>query len=163
PAGDRFMPTIVKERTLLDRAMLSIARAHAARATARFHKANANARAVQERLFDELVRKAPAGDFQRSRGFERIRTFDDYRAAVPLQRYAHLSPYIERVRRGEVDALFDRGQRILMFALTSGTTAEPKYIPITPTALAHWREGWNVWGLQALLDHRGTFLRGIVQ
>src|SRR5262249_37224071 len=60
-------------------------------------------------------------------------------------------------------ALLGRGQRILMFALTSGTTREPKYIPVTPHFLAEYRRGWNAWGLRALLDHPGCFLRRIVQ
>jgi hypothetical protein len=50
-----------------------------------------------------------------------------------------------------------------MFALTSGTTAQPKYIPITPRVLADCRAGWNIWGLKALLDHPGTMLRHILQ
>lgn len=50
-----------------------------------------------------------------------------------------------------------------MFALTSGTTAEPKHIPVTEEFLAEYRTGWNAWGLKALLDHPAAILRGILQ
>lgn len=155
--------SIVAKRTWLDHLKLWAARTHAGMATRRFNAAVENATAVQHQLLDQLVRRGPRGDFQRARGFDRIRSYEDYISALPIQRYSDIAPYIERVRRGEVEALFDRGTRVLMFALTSGTTAEPKYIPITQPVLEHWREGWSVWGLRALLDHHGCFLRGIVQ
>ena len=40
-----------------------------------------------------------------------------------------------------------------MFALTSGTTATRKYIPVTPQYLADYRRGWNIWGLKVFRDH----------
>jgi hypothetical protein len=50
-----------------------------------------------------------------------------------------------------------------MFALTSGTTAMRKYIPVTPQYLADYRRGWNLWGLRAYWDHPDIKLRPIVQ
>jgi len=155
--------SLVARRTWFDHVKLWLARTHAGGAMRRFRSAVECARQKQDSLFEELVRRAPRGDFQRAYDFDRIRTYADYASAVPIQRYADLSPYIERVRNGDVTALFAPGTQILMFALTSGTTAAPKYIPITQAVLEHWREGWSVWGLRALLDHHGSFLRGIVQ
>ena len=37
-----------------------------------------------------------------------------------------------------------------MFALTSGTTATRKYIPVTDQYLADYKRGWNIWGLQGV-------------
>ena len=50
-----------------------------------------------------------------------------------------------------------------MFALTSGTTAARKTIPITPRYLADYRRGWNRWGLRALLDHQRISCAPILQ
>jgi hypothetical protein len=50
-----------------------------------------------------------------------------------------------------------------MFALTSGTTAARKTIPVTPQYLADYRRGWNMWGLRAYQDHPGLFMRPILQ
>jgi hypothetical protein len=68
------------------------------------------------------------------------------------------------VKKGETDALI-AGDRVLMFALTSGTTAARKLIPVTTRYLADYRRGWNMWGVRAYQDHRPRrlFLRPIVQ
>ena len=50
-----------------------------------------------------------------------------------------------------------------MFALTSGTTATRKYIPVTPQYLADYKRGWNIWGLKVFRDHRPVRFRPIVQ
>ncbi len=155
--------SLVAKRTWLDHLKLFVARAHAGMALRRFMSSIENATAEQARLFEQLVRRAANGAFQRDHGFASIQSYEDYASALPIRRYADMAPYIERVRQGEVGALFEADTPILMFALTSGTTAEPKYIPITQDVLEHWREGWSVWGLRALLDHHGCFLRGIVQ
>ena len=56
-----------------------------------------------------------------------------------------------------------RARPVLMFSRTSGTTGEPKHIPVTPRFLAAMRRGWNIWGLAALNDHRRAWLRPILQ
>src|SRR5262249_30243432 len=71
-------------------------------------------------------------------------------------------PYIDRVRKGETAALL-ADPKVHMFALTSGTTAARKYIPVTGQYLADYRRGWNLWGLKAFRDHAAVKLRPIVQ
>ena len=67
-----------------------------------------------------------------------------------------------RVRRGETNALL-ADARVHMFALTSGTTATRKYIPVTDQYLADYKRGWNLWGLTAFRDHPEVAMRPIVQ
>jgi hypothetical protein len=50
-----------------------------------------------------------------------------------------------------------------MFALTSGTTAGRKTIPVTDHYLDDYRRGWNLWGLKVLTDHKGVAFRPILQ
>jgi hypothetical protein len=50
-----------------------------------------------------------------------------------------------------------------MFALTSGTTAKRKYIPVTPQYLRDYHRGWNMWGLRVWQDHPEVRLQPIVQ
>ena len=76
--------------------------------------------------------------------------------------YDYFEPYLARVRNGETNALLS-DDRVLMFALTSGTTAARKTIPITPRYLADYRRGWNRWGLRALLDHQRISCAPILQ
>jgi hypothetical protein len=55
--------------------------------------------------------------------------FSRYRKNVPINDYEDLRPYIERHKQGEPDVLFPGKPK--MYATTSGTTKEPKWIPIT--------------------------------
>ncbi len=50
-----------------------------------------------------------------------------------------------------------------MFALTSGTTATRKYIPVTDQYLADYKRGWNIWGLKAFRDRPEVAMRPILQ
>ncbi len=49
---------------------------------------------------------------------------------VPVQDYEDLRPFIERHKNGEENVLFPG--KPMMYATTSGTTKEPKWVPITP-------------------------------
>src|SRR5207248_9863351 len=92
------------------------------------------------------------------------RTMADYRKNGPVAPYEYVAPYIGRVQKGETRALL-AGRRVLMFALTSGTTASRKLIPVTDDYLAAYRRGWNMWGVKMFRDHRGRkiAMRPIVQ
>ncbi|MFH1417152.1 MAG: GH3 auxin-responsive promoter family protein [Planctomycetota bacterium] len=136
---------------------------HAGRIARRFFHAAEHATATQDELLSRLIARNADSGFGRDHYFHRIRTYDDFAANVPIRSYDDMAPYINRVRNGDVGALFGGPQTILMFALTSGTTAEPKYIPVTRDVLAEWRRGWNVWGFKALLDHPACVVRHIVQ
>jgi hypothetical protein len=91
-----------------------------------------------------------------------VRTPDDFRRQVPVAGYDYFEPYLARVRRGETQALL-ADRRVYMFALTSGTTAVRKYIPVTAPYLADYRRGWNLWGLKVYRDHPEVKLQPIVQ
>lgn len=55
--------------------------------------------------------------------------FARYREAVPANEYECLRPYVERMKNGEADVLFPG--KPFIYAKTSGSTAEPKWIPIS--------------------------------
>src|SRR5262249_41175647 len=101
-------------------------------------------------------------DFGRRHHFRSIRSVTDFRRHLPISGYEYFEPYIARVRHGELGALL-ADKRVHMFALTSGTTAARKFIPVTPQYLADYRRGWNIWGLKVYRAHRPTILRPIVQ
>lgn len=148
---------------LRDRLMLIAAKAYAKRCLARFLNATRHATAEQSRVLAEKIRRNAAGDFGRSFGFASIRSYADFVRQVPILTYEDHKPYIERVKRGETSAMFGPGQRVLMFAMSSGTANEPKYVPVTQHVLNECRQGWNAFGVKALLDHSEAFLRRIVQ
>ncbi len=151
------------QRTWFDRILGNVAKLHAARTTRGFFKSIKSATRTQDRLLHEIIARTAGSRFGREHGYDRIRSYQDFRNQVPIRPYDQIRTYIDAVRNGDVSALFHPAEQILMFALTSGTTAEPKYIPVTPRSLEQSRKGWNIWGLRALLDHKGSILRHIVQ
>ncbi|MCG3137341.1 MAG: hypothetical protein HJJLKODD_01185 [Phycisphaerae bacterium] len=150
-------------RTLIDRAMFVGAHWHARQTLVRFMRAIRHATTLQEHLLLEKLHRNAGSDFGRRYGFRQVRSYTDFQRQVPLQTYEQLEPEINRLREGDFSALLGEGQQVLMFALTSGTCGQPKFIPVTRRFLNEFRSGWNAFGLKALADHPGTFLRPIVQ
>jgi hypothetical protein len=126
-----------------------------------FHAATEDPRPVQEALLARILARHAGTDFGRAHRFRDIRTPADFRRHLPVAGYDYFEPYIERVRKGDVRALL--ADHVHMFALTSGTTAARKFIPVTDQYLADYKRGWNIWGLQAFRDHPAVKLRPIVQ
>ena len=103
-------------------------------------------------LMARLARHADC-QFGRDHHYSEIRTPDDFRRRVPVRGYDGNEPYIDRVRNGDVNALFGPGTEVLMFAMTSGTTDRPKTIPVTRESLHDYREGWAIWGIGTFDKH----------
>ncbi|MBL9078187.1 MAG: GH3 auxin-responsive promoter family protein [Planctomycetes bacterium] len=95
------------------------------------------------RLMDRMARTA----FGRQHGLAGVRTPGDLAAAVPLQDYASMAPWWERARRGEPDVTWPGPVRF--WAISSGTTAGEKYLPVTGATIASSRRG----GFDALVPH----------
>ncbi len=112
------------------------------------------------RLLQQIARNADS-QFGRDHHFAEIKTPADFRKRVPIRGYEGHEPYIDRVRRGDLRALFGEGTKVLMFALTSGTTAKPKTIPVTEESLRHYRHGWIIWGIRAFDDHPRMLAKGL--
>lgn len=111
-------------------------------------------------LMRRLARHADSG-FGRDHHFHEIRSPADFRRRVPVRGYDGHEPYIDRVRNGDLQALFGSGTEVLMFAMTSGTTNRPKTIPVTRESLNDYREGWTVWGILAFDAHFDNLRRGL--
>ncbi|HMC66578.1 MAG TPA: GH3 auxin-responsive promoter family protein, partial [Gemmataceae bacterium] len=132
------------------------------RQLARFEAATRRPQEVQERLLRRILRSQSETGFGRDHGFDSIRTTGDFRRQVPIAGYERFEPYIARMRQGELNALV-ADPVVHMFALTSGTTAARKYIPVTRQYLADYRRGWQMWGLKTFLTHPEVRFRPIVQ
>src|SRR5438874_1338803 len=130
---------------------------------AAFEAATHRPRETQEGRLRRILSFQTDTDFGREHGFASIRDVVDFRRQLPVAGYEYFEPYIARVRRGELRALL-ADPCVHMFALTSGTTAARKFIPVTPQYLADYRRGWNIWGMRLFrYDHPELKLRPIVQ
>jgi hypothetical protein len=118
---------------------------------------------TQARLLTKILDQVAQSDFGRQYGLAGVRTIQDLRKALPIAGYERVAPFIERLKQGETQALLPLGTRIHMFAMTSGTTGQPKYVPVTDAVHKAYREGWHVWGVCALDDHLDGFGSKILQ
>ncbi len=132
------------------------------RRLALFETATHRPREVQDALLRRILDHQKDTAFGRDHHFGAVRTLEDFRRQVAVAGYDRVEPYMARVRRGETNALL-ADARVHMFALTSGTTATRKYIPVTDQYLADYKRGWNLWGLKVFRDHREVAMRPIVQ
>ncbi|HEY9785527.1 MAG TPA: GH3 auxin-responsive promoter family protein [Candidatus Obscuribacterales bacterium] len=125
-----------------------------------FLQAVKNPEAVQLKKLFSMIRANEDTAFGKAHKFERIRTIDDYRRHVPAQKYEDLQPYIDRVRQGETRQL--TVEQPFMFATTSGTTADPKFIPITNRHLADYTHAFQIHNYHMIEDFpeaaQGRFL-----
>jgi hypothetical protein len=97
---------------------------------------------VQQDVFKRLL--AAGGDtvYGRKYGFNSIGTYEEFSGRLPVMEYQHLSPWIERVRKGEQNVLWNT--EIKWFAKSSGTTADKsKFIPVSSESLeeCHFKGG----------------------
>jgi hypothetical protein len=129
----------------------------------RFTASAERARNIQhETLLAKVSRNADSA-FGRDFGFREIKTAADFRARVPVLSYEDHRPYIAKVLHGDVTAMFAPGTKVLMFAMTSGTTGEPKRLPITQQLFDEYRQGWQLWGAGAFGDHPDLLLKKTLQ
>jgi hypothetical protein len=87
----------------------------------------------QEAVFKTLVKSAKTTLFGKDHNFDKINSYEDFTANVPVRDYEQLKPYIEKVKEGKENILW-KGKPIY-FAKTSGTTSGVKYIPITKDSI----------------------------
>lgn len=86
---------------------------------------------AQQQTLRQLLQRHAKTQFGREHRFDQIRTPADYRQAVPIRDYEGFRPYVQQMMAGESDILVR--ESVGMFTMTSGTTGQPKYIPVTPS------------------------------
>ena len=98
-------------------------------------KESANAIALQEQCFINLVGKGKYTQFGKDHNFSQIKNYTDFKNLVPIADYEKLKGYINRMCEGEENVLWP-GKPIYL-SKTSGTTSGTKYIPITKDSVQH--------------------------
>ncbi|MBX3445074.1 MAG: GH3 auxin-responsive promoter family protein [Planctomyces sp.] len=135
----------------------------ARRTRAAFLNALNHCESVQRRLLLGLLQLHADSEFSRDHGLDYVRSIPEFQRALPIADFERVRPYVERLQRGDWQALFGPRQRPLMFAMSSGTTALPKAIPISRRYLADYRRSWQTWGIDLYTQYpRMNFLH-IVQ
>jgi GH3 auxin-responsive promoter len=103
--------------------------AASARAHAQFKAALDDPAHAQDELLRRYLRTSAGTGFGREHGLSDVHTYEQFAQRVPIRDYDELSPWIERIRRGESNVLTRDPVRRLV--PTSGSTAARKLIPYT--------------------------------
>ena len=87
-----------------------------------------SALADQQRIFHSLIRDAGTTAFGKDHGFDRIKSYEDFKRQVPVRDYEGLKSYFDRIAQGEKNVLWPGQPKYL--AKTSGTTSGIKYLSL---------------------------------
>ena len=117
----------------------------------RWQQLTDNPRAAQTQLLLQIVRRNRSTAFGLDHNFAAIKSVADYRKQVPLGDYERIRPYIDRAKLGERAVL--TAEPIQMFTMTSGSTGEPKLIPVTDSTRASHSKLTKLWYSRAFRDH----------
>ncbi|WP_199305988.1 GH3 auxin-responsive promoter family protein [Pseudanabaena sp. FACHB-2040] len=115
---------------------------------------------AQQQLLRQLLSRHGDTQFGREHHFDQIRTPLDYRHAVPIRDYEGFRPYVQQMMAGQEKILVNEPVR--MFTLTSGTTGQPKYIPVTAEVERGGSQLMRQWLYRILQDHPTFLSRAVV-
>jgi hypothetical protein len=124
----------------------------------RFGAATREPAATQAEVLARIVGDNRDTAFGREHDFAGVRDARDFRARVPVRDYEGLRPYVQRQLEG-VEGVLTR-EPAQMFAMTSGTTGEPKYIPVTAEADRRAARLMRLWLYGCLQNHPRCFDHG---
>lgn len=90
-------------------------------------------------------------EYGKEHAFSEMTDADTFAKRVPVNTFSGLAPYVERMKDGERNVL--TADQPVMFNLTSGTTDQPKYLPVTQRGMALTAGAASQWLYRALEDH----------
>lgn len=128
-----------------------------------FLATTSDGRKVQQQVLRRILALNASSRFSHDHHLSARTTLAEFRRHVPVANFEAYRPYIERMKQGDSSALLGRKNRLLMFTLSSGTTAESKFIPITSHFLRDYRRGWQIWGIHSFDAHPRLNFTDIVQ
>lgn len=122
----------------------------------RFETATRDPVGTQHRKLLEIVGRNADTEYGKEYGFSSIRALEDYRGRVPIVDYDGIKERIDQIVAGARNVL--TAEDPVMFAQTSGTTGDAKYIPVTPTCRGRdHSDPMRTWSFHAANEHPGTF------
>jgi hypothetical protein len=89
----------------------------------------------QENILKSLLKTGSKTVFGREHHLESVKTYEEFKASIPVRDYEQFKPYIDLIKQGKQNVLWP-GLPIY-FAKTSGTTSGIKYIPISKDSISN--------------------------
>ncbi len=116
-----------------------LARPYASIVHTKVRKGMATAVADQNAVLQYLLKNGAVTVFGKDHNLSEVKTYEDFKKAVPIRDYEAFIPYIEKIKKGDQNVLW-KG-RPIYFAKTSGTTSGVKYIPISKESMPNHING----------------------
>ena len=123
---------------------------------------------VQSEWFKKLIYSAKDTEWGKKYDYKTITDLKKFKKRVPLNDYDSLKPYIDRLRKGEQNILWNTD--IKCFAKSAGTTSDKsKFIPVSTESLeeCHFKAGKDLLSIYCnnnsntfLFDGRGLIMGG---
>lgn len=116
---------------------------------------------LQMKVLKRLVKRAENTEWGKKYDYKSIRTYEDFKRQVPIQTYEEVKPYVERLRAGEQNLLWNT--EIRWFAKSSGTTNDKsKFIPVSRQALrdTHYKGGQDAVAIYLGQNPNSRFFEG---
>ncbi len=116
---------------------------------------------IQQGVLRHLLATAATTEWGKKHDYKSIRTYDDFKARVPLQTYDDIKPWVERLRAGEQNLLWP--SEIKWFAKSSGTTNDKsKFLPVSKESLKdiHYKGGQDAVALYFRNNPNSRFFSG---
>ena len=111
-----------------------------------------------ERLTDMIGHNADT-EFGRDHLFAKISNVSEYKRSVPIRSYNEFKPYLDRMLGGRNNVLV--ADKVSMFGVTSGSTAEPKFIPITRRFTVEYHNSHLLWMYNMVRDRDSRVIGSI--
>jgi hypothetical protein len=130
---------------------------------AELRKTSQNAKQSQEKALRAFLNTSKGTVYGKEHDFTAIleaktpeELFKSFQKQVPVNDYEGLRPYVERHKNGEAGVLFPGKPK--MYATTSGTTKEPKWIPITEQYYQEvYKKSNQLWFYTMIMNKPKTF------
>jgi hypothetical protein len=121
----------------------------------RFNSVTRDPEKAQNQLLKKIIADGRDTLFGKEHNFSSINSPGSYASHVPVSSYDDLSPYIKRLIHGEKKVLTP--EEPIFFATTSGTTGEPKFIPVTLSSRNAKSQIMRLWLYYASKSHPSMF------
>lgn len=96
-------------------------------------KAATDPKSAQAEVLLNIIRKNADTRYGREHGFKDISSYEQFAKRVPVASYEELRPYVEEQLHSGNPIL--TAEQPVIYNKTSGTTGQPKYVPVTPFEL----------------------------
>lgn len=115
---------------------------------------------AQKEFLLRLIKKNKNTRYGEKYAFSSITSEKDFRNNLPVVEYSDIESYIDQIKMGNRNVL--TSEPVFMFNMTSGTTARPKYIPLTRQGQKRAGRLMRQWLFHALSDHPALLDKGFL-